>query len=133
MTFRQTLSKHLRAIQGRDLEALIDTISPDQLTMIMSDGVVVRSPSEFARLHASWFESTSWTLDISQVAIIESSALGVATLLLEYRDEPEDRPPVDQKSILTLIFANQDGVWVLIHDQNTPVKPKPEAEEDDVI
>lgn len=128
MRFRDTLTKHLRAIQGRDLEALIDTISPDQLTMIMSDGVVVRSPAEYARLHASWFESPSWTLDISQVAIVEAASLGVATLLLEYRDEPEGRDPVEKKSILTLIFALQEGIWVLIHHQNTPVKPTPVAD-----
>lgn len=129
MSFRATLSKHLRAIQARDLESLMDTVSPDELTLVMSDGQVVRSASEFARLHASWFESSSWTLDISQVMIIESASLGVATLLLEYRDDPEGRPPVRQNSILTLVFALREGIWLMVHDQNTPIKPPTPADD----
>ena len=60
--------------------------------------------------------------------IIDSASLGVATLLLEYRDDPEDRPPVRQKSILTLVFALREGIWLMVHDQNTPIKPSPTVE-----
>ena len=126
MTFRETLSKHLRAIQGRNLASLMETVSPDELTLIMSDGQVVRSAAEFARLHRTWFESMSWTLDVSLVTIIESASLAVATLLLEYRDVREDRP-VHQKSLLTLVFAVRDGLWLMVHDQNTPIKETEEA------
>ena len=46
MTFRDTLDKHVHAIQQRNLRALIDTLPQDELVLITSDGRLVRSVDE---------------------------------------------------------------------------------------
>ncbi len=47
--------------------------------------------------------------------------LATCLLALRYRDRPADgAPPVDERSVLGLVFAREDGRWVLVQDQNTP-------------
>jgi uncharacterized protein (TIGR02246 family) len=125
MTFRETLDKHLRAIQDRDLSALTSTLPDDDLVLIMSDGRLVRSSREFADLHRGWFESRTWTLKADPVSVTETPDLGVAVLHLEYRDHPPGGQPVRETSYLTLIFARRGDTWVMVHDQNTPIKAGP--------
>ncbi|AMV38269.1 YybH family protein [Planctomyces sp. SH-PL62] len=130
MTFRETLTIHLQALQGRDLATLMGTVSPDSLTLITASGRVIRTAAEFARIHQAWFSSMSWTMDVSLVTAMDAHSLGVATLLLDYRDDPDDGPPVRRKSLLTLVFALRDGGWELVLDQNTPIKETPDEDEE---
>jgi hypothetical protein len=51
MNFRETLDRHLRAIQERNLSTLIDTLPPDDLILIMADGRLVRGTDEFLNAH----------------------------------------------------------------------------------
>lgn len=125
MNFRETLDRHLRAIRQRDLEALIDTVARDELTLITSDGRLVREPNEFSAMHREWFTGTTWTLDAKIESLAESPGMGLALLRLDYRDDAPGRPPVRESSWLSLVFALRDGRWVMIHDQNTPIKPPP--------
>jgi ketosteroid isomerase-like protein len=122
MTFRETLERHLRAIQTRDLEALADTLPADRLTLVMSDGRLVQKPSEFLDLHRDWFQSKTWSLGVEQVAATEDADLGCAVLRLDYRDESPSAEPVHETSYLTLVFQRQGDRWVMVHDQNTPIK-----------
>jgi hypothetical protein len=46
----------------------------------------------------------------------------VAVLRLDYRDASPDGTPIRQLSFLTLVFQRQGGRWVMVQDQNTPVK-----------
>ena len=46
MTFRETLGKHLKAIRSRDLRSLIETLPDETLTLVMSNGRLVRSGRE---------------------------------------------------------------------------------------
>ncbi len=122
MTFRETLDKHLRAIVDRDLEALIETLPSEELVLVKSDGQVVRSVREFVEAHRGWFEMPNWTLGIEPVHTYETPELGVAVLKLDYSDLRSDGTRFHEFSILTLIFAHQPGRWVMVHDQNTPIK-----------
>jgi uncharacterized protein (TIGR02246 family) len=122
LTFSQTLEKHLKAIQKRDLSALVETLPPDRLTLIMADGRLVDSTQEFIELHRDWFRSQTWTIAIEPVNVTESADLAVATLHLDYRDRSPDGQATRQTSYLTLVFARRDGQWVMIQDQNTPIK-----------
>jgi uncharacterized protein (TIGR02246 family) len=118
MSFRQALAKHLRAIQERDLEALADTLARERLALIMSDGKLVRSTAEFLEAHRGWFANANWTLGTEEVEIFEGADLGVALLRLDYREPPEVR----SESYLTLVFQRRDGKWLMVQDQNTPVR-----------
>lgn len=127
MTFRDTLDRHLRAIRERDLTEFIATLPADEVTLITSDGRLVRNVAEMVDMHRGWFEQTTWTLDAEVVSLVESPELGVVVLRLDYRDEPPGRPPIREASYLTLVFALRDGRWVMVHDQNTPIKARTEG------
>jgi ketosteroid isomerase-like protein len=128
MTFRETLDHHLRAIQERDLSTLIDTLPADELILIMADGRLIRRTAEFVELHRAWFAETTWSLHTNIISLDESPTVGVAVLRLDYCDEPPGQKHVYESSYLTLIFALREGRWVMIHDQNTPIKASPDVE-----
>src|SRR5205807_2152100 len=94
MTFRETLDRHLRAIRERDLPGLLETLPADDLTLITSDGRLVRTTAEFVEMHRGWFAETAWSLDAVVVSLIESPEIGVAVLRLDYRDDAPSRPPL---------------------------------------
>jgi hypothetical protein len=122
MTFRETLERHLRALRERDLPALIETLPPDELTLITSDGRLVRTTTEFLDMHRGWFAETTWTLDATVVSLYESPEVGVVVLHLDYRDEKPGQAPIREESYLSLVFALREGRWVMVQDQNTPIR-----------
>ena len=122
MTFRETLDRHLRAIRERDLSGLIETLPADELTLITSDGRLVRTTAEFIAMHRGWFAETTWSLNAVVVSLVESSEIGVAVLHLDYRDSAPGRSPLQEESYLSLVFALRQDRWVMVQDQNTPIK-----------
>ena len=117
LSFRETLSRHLQAIQDRDLDALADTVADDALILITAEGKLLRSAREFLEAHRAWFAMDSWQLFVTPVEITEGADLGVAVLHLLYCENE-----VRQQSHLTLVFARRDGKWLMILDQNTPLR-----------
>src|SRR4051812_13691773 len=113
MDFRATLDRHLRAIRNRDLTELVATLPPDEVSLITSDGRLVRTTAEMVEMHRGWFAQTTWSLDTEIVSLLESPELSVAVLRLEYRDDPPGQPPIREASYLTLVFASRDGRWVM--------------------
>jgi len=120
--FREALGRHLLAIEEKDIDALAATIAPDGVLLVMSDGKLVRSTEEFIEAHRGWFAMKHWRLEVKPVHLYESGELGVALLHLEYRETPPGKPPVRQESLLTLVFQNRGGRWLMFQDQNTPIK-----------
>ena len=118
MTFREALRRHLQAIQDRDLQGLADTVAADGLVLIMADGRLVRSTAEFLDAHRGWFAMRNWTLQAREVRTFESPDLAVAVLELDYREPPATH----SRSYLTLVFENRGGRWLMVEDQNTPIK-----------
>jgi uncharacterized protein (TIGR02246 family) len=117
MTFRETLRRHLQAIQDRDLAALADTVADDGLVLIMADGRLLRRTDEFLEAHRGWFGMKSWTLQAREVRVFESAGLAVAVLELDYREPPA----VHSRSYLTLVFEKRGERWLMVQDQNTPI------------
>ena len=92
MSFRAALDRHLKAIRERDLDALADTVVPEELVLITSEGKLVQSTREFLELH------------------------------LDYRKEPPGKAPTYRESYLTLVFQEREGRWLMVQDQNTPIR-----------
>ena len=116
MDFRETLGRHLLAIETRDLDTLAATVA-DPLILIMADGKLKHSKSEFVEAHRGWFAMKNWTLSAKPVEIYEGGALGVAVLHLDYREDGKR-----SESYLTLVFENRSGEWLMVQDQNTPIR-----------
>ena len=115
LSFRRTLERHLDAIQRRNLAALADTIAPDALLLITSDGKLKRSAAEFLDAHRGWFAMKNWTLKVTEEAVHETPGSGIAVLRLLYEE-----PGVRQESLLTLVFEMRGDKWLMVLDQNTP-------------
>jgi hypothetical protein len=64
------------------------------------------------------YHGRDWTLDAEEVANFEGADLAVAALRLDYREPPNVR----SRSYLTLVFERRDGTWLMVQDQNTPIK-----------
>lgn len=124
MTFQDSLEKHLRAIRERDLHALAETLPADDgdMVLVMSDGRLVRCVREFLNLHRDWFASPTWRLEAEPLAIRESAEMAFVTLRLDYRDEAPGGGRIHERSMLSLVFARREGKWVLVFDQNTPIR-----------
>ena len=114
--FREALGRHLLAIENRDLDGLAETLS-DNLILITAEGKLVRSKTEFLDMHRSWFAMQGWKLTPKPIHFFENEGLGVAVLHLDYEDSGKR-----QQSLLTLVFEHQGGRWLMVQDQNTPIK-----------
>jgi hypothetical protein len=121
-SFRDALGRHLLAIHEKNLKALADTLADEKLILIMSDGRLVQTTRQFLELHKGWFAMDNWNLDVKPVDVLETADLGVAVLRLDYREAGADRTTTRQESLLTLVFQKRGGKWVMVLDQNTPVK-----------
>ena len=118
--FREALGRHLLAIEKRDLQGLADTVAQDGVTLITAEGRLVHETAEFLDLHRGWFAMDNWTLEAKPVSFYESGELGVAVMHLDYREGQDPRKRV--LSYLTLVFERRDGRWLMVEDQNTPVR-----------
>jgi hypothetical protein len=83
----------------------------------MADGKLKRTKGDFMEAHRAWFAMQNWKLTAKPVEIYEGGSLGVAVLHLDYR-EGDKR----SESYLTLVFERQGDAWVMVQDQNTPIK-----------
>lgn len=116
MSFRETLGRHLLAIEQRDLDTLAATVA-DPLILVMADGQLKRTKREFVEAHRGWFALANWKLSAKPVEIYENAGLGVAVLHLDYHEEA-----TRSESYLTLVFEKRGGEWLMVQDQNTPIK-----------
>jgi len=119
--FRQALGRHLLAIEERNLAALGDTVADGEILLVMSDGKLARTKQEFMEAHRGWFAMKNWRLEVKPVHLFDGPHLGVALLHLDYRENHPGKPPTAQQSMLTLVFENRGGKWLMVLDQNTPI------------
>lgn len=116
MNFRETLGRHLLAIETRDLDTLVANLA-DNPILILSDGTLKRTTGDFVEAHRSWFANDGWTLSAKPVEIYEGGSLGVAVMRVDYREGGKS-----SKSYLTLVFERQGDAWRVVQEQHTPIR-----------
>lgn len=120
MSFEQALERHLRAVRDHDLDTFLATIANDgSLTMILPNGNLLDNYDEIVELHQEWFADSEWQMTTELITKTETAEMGTALLLVNYEDVDADGQPVQFQYFLNLIFAQRNGKWLLIHDQNT--------------
>ena len=121
--FLPTVERHLAAVEGRDIDVFIDTITrTDALRVIFPNGAAVNSTSEVIAFHREWFADPHWRWHGEIVDAQLGTDLSLALVKYSYRDTPDAEP---HSSWLALVFALEEGQWRLVHDQNTSL-PAPE-------
>jgi ketosteroid isomerase-like protein len=116
MNFRETLGRHLLAMETRDLDTLVATVA-DNVILITAHGKLKRTKGDFVEAHRAWFAAKNWTLAAKPVEIYEGGSLGVAVLHLDYRESGRSRA-----SYLTLVFERQGDEWLMVQNQNPPIE-----------
>ncbi len=126
-SFAEVMSRHLNAIQQRDLVAYMSTIAPDDdLLMILPDGSSWDTRQAIEQGHQQWFSDTSWVFDAELVKQNVQSQFALTVYRVSV-NRPE-RP--GQPFLLSMLFAPaEDGCWYLRHDQNT-LLPAPAPQPD---
>jgi len=116
--FEATLEAHFDAIQHRDFDALMRTVTTDaRLTLVFPDGTLLATTKEYADFHREWFADTGWKMSFSPISTRVLGDLAIGVVRTTYTDAKGPRD-----AILSLVFAREDGQWRLVHDQNTRVQ-----------
>ncbi len=122
-SLRRTLDAHLAAINARDLDALLRTVTAGpRLTLILPDGRRLTTREEYRQLHVDWFQETDWRMRFEVVETRAFADAGVA--LVKYRSQtrqPDGAYATRREAWLSLVFAKEAGEWRLVFDQNTVI------------
>ncbi len=120
MTFDETLQAIFDALKHRDLNTLFSAISLDEdVVLIIPNGAVFKGKAAVTNLHAIWFSDPDWQVDIKILRTIETSEMGFALVLLDYKDSNLTSPLYNNQQYLSLVFTRKDDKWFLVHDQTT--------------
>jgi ketosteroid isomerase-like protein len=131
LTFRETLDRHLNAIQQRDLAAFVDTLTTeDAISLLLLNGMCIGERVAVIDFMREWFADLDWRIHFDLIRTIETSEMGMAFLLVTYDDVEQAGRPYQMKYYLSLVFTRQGERWGLVHDQNTLLrKPDPNESE----
>lgn len=124
-SLRQTLDRHLEAIDARDLDALLATVTAGaELVTILPGGRVLETREQYRQLHVDWFADRSWRMAFDVQDVREVGGVGIARVNYDLATPDEHGVHATRRSaVLVLVFAREDGDWRLVHDQNTLIPP----------
>ena len=119
MDFKEVLKIHLKAVKDKDLDIFITTISKEDVTLIMPNGVLISGREKFIEFHEDWFSDKDWVLNYEILKIEEGEEISFALLKVDYNDIDSRGNEYSLNYYLTLLFKQSEGKWSLIYDQNT--------------
>jgi len=90
--------------------------------LVAADGEVAFGREEFLRRHADWFASATWSIETETLHVREAGDLATCLLAFRYLDHPPGAAPIDERSILALVFRRRGDQWLMVMDQNTPIR-----------
>lgn len=120
---RQVLDRHLAAINARDLEALLSTVTGGEaLTTILPNGKVLETREQYRQLHVDWFKDTDWRMvfEVQELRVLGDSAIARVRYDSQVQAAGGDYASKRQAT-LTLVFAREPAGWRLVYDQNTVI------------
>jgi ketosteroid isomerase-like protein len=119
--FPETLERHLRAVNARDLPALERTLtSGTQLELYLPNGKRLVTRAEFIAFHRGWFAEKGWVMRFTPISTFVGGDLAIATVRTRYEDQIDGKPYWSE-NWLTLTFRKESKGWGLVHDQNTRI------------
>jgi uncharacterized protein (TIGR02246 family) len=121
MDLLEALEEHLESIRSKDFERFAATVAQEEMLLVTADGEVIDDGRQFLDLHRSWFASPEWSVDARLVHAREFGGVATCVLRLMYRPTGDVAAPAEE-SILSLVFVERGGRWLLVQDQNTPVR-----------
>jgi len=124
-SLRSAVDRHLAAIEARDLDALLETVTRlPIMTTILPDGRVLKTREEYRKLHVAWFAERDWRMRFQVQDVMQYGDVGIARV--KYDSQVRDkagRYRSKRMALLSLTFRREDGAWRLVYDQNTVIPP----------
>lgn len=120
---RQVLDRHLVAINARDLDALLSTVTAGaRLTTILPNGKVLDTREQYRQLHVDWFKDRDWRMVFEVQDLRVFGDTGIARVRYDSQVRGADGMYASKRqAILTLVFAREPDGWRLVYDQNTVI------------
>ena len=123
LTLQQTFDIYVRAIQDRDLDALMTTVTDgSDFVFLTSSGRVIDSRAGYRQFHVDWFAEESWTIVFDMLELREGVEYGYVLTKYHYEGRDREGEPYESDSYFTLIFHREDGMWKVVQDQITPIR-----------
>lgn len=133
-SFDETLSEHLDAVVNHKLQNYVESISAENISMILPNGKLMATISDVKTMHEEWFAESGWTFDYSIIRKSESEEMAYALLDVDYYNLDEQNTRDYRPFFLVLVFEKENGQWKLTHDQCTPnISKKIAAESDPAV
>lgn len=126
-SLRQTVDRHLEAVNARDLDALLATVTKHPImTTILPDGRVLETREEYRKLHVAWFAERDWRMDFKVQDVMQYGDVGIARVKYDSQVRDKTGRYVSKRvALLSLTFRREEGAWRLVYDQNTVI-PSPD-------
>lgn len=122
VSYDWAVSRHLAAVQARDIEALSRTLtSRDELILILPNGVMTRTKADYLAFHRDWFAAPTWRIEFEELWTQTTLGVGQTLFRTRYYDQHADGSPYETSAYLTLTFRHEGTDWRLWHDQNTRI------------
>lgn len=121
------VGRHLDAINARDLDALLATVTKHPImTTILPDGRVLETREEYRKLHVAWFAERGWRMNFKVQDITQYGDVGIARVKYDSQVRNKNGRYISKRvALLSLTFRREEGAWRLVYDQNTVI-PSPD-------
>lgn len=122
---RTTLDRHLAAINARDLDTLMSTVTGGEaLVTILPNGAVLETRAQYRKLHEDWFAGDDWRMVFTVQDVHDFGGSGIARVHYDSQvRDAQGQYASRRQAILTLTFVREEGAWRLVYDQNTIIPP----------
>lgn len=117
-----TVARHVAAIQSRDYQGIVDTITKgEEMVLIFPNGTRYTTREQFLAFHREWFADNSWVMTMEPVRRWQGADYGYALYRTSF--DPDGAGSIPARAAwLSLGFRLENGEWRLVHDQNTRIE-----------
>ncbi|MBV8245107.1 MAG: nuclear transport factor 2 family protein [Candidatus Eremiobacteraeota bacterium] len=117
--FRTVLAIYLRAIQKRNVDVYMSTLSQHDPVVMLDDGLQLHGRVEIRRAQEQWFADPSWTYRAALLWTYESNKDALAVLSVRYDDFDERGCPRTRIYQHTIAFAFEIRGWKIVFERYT--------------
>ncbi len=115
--FTNVLESHLKAVEGRDIETLASTLSPDgEMWLILPQSEITKTDSAFMNFHKAWFLDDQWTLSSEIISVDVGEKRGIGIVKQTYREPERDGKPYYNNMVVSYGLKKVEGDWYVYKD-----------------
>lgn len=115
-SFLEALDEHLEAINERDIDRFAATLAQNDVRFVGGDGRIIEGRENAIAAHRDWFLDDTWVFEPELLWTREEAGAAWALTRITYRE-----PGGERQFLLLFLFAQENGEWRLVYDQNTAI------------